>query len=100
MGVSFEPTKASDSPGRASFKMSVSDKKKRALAQDEDWLIRAFQGFDKDGNGYVSSEELYLVMQKTGSNLKLKDIQKMVQQADSDGDGHINYNEFVKMIKP
>ena len=47
--------------------------------------------FDTDGSGKISREELKLCMQKLGERLTEEDIDKMIQEADVDGDGEINY---------
>ena len=33
-----------------------------------------------------------------GENLTDADVEEMVKDADIDGDGHINYEEFVRMM--
>ena len=62
----------------------------------------AFQLFDKDGNGRISAEELRFVMKNRGENLTEHEskIGEMMREADTDGDGQINYDEFVKMMSP
>jgi calmodulin len=50
----------------------------------------AFEVFDRDGSGTISSEELQLVMKQLGENLTDREIQEMVEEADKDGDGTID----------
>jgi calmodulin len=50
----------------------------------------AFQVFDRDGNGTISSDELRLVMSQLGENLTDREIEEMVQEADKNGDGSID----------
>ncbi|KAH6874244.1 calmodulin [Coprinopsis sp. MPI-PUGE-AT-0042] len=57
----------------------------------EEEIKEAFKVFDKDGNGYISAAELRHVMTNLGE--KLSDAEPT-----SDGDGQINYEEFVKMM--
>ena len=63
-------------------------------------LQEAFRLFDKDGNGLISFEELRHVMKNLGENLTDSEIGEMMNEADSDGDRQINYDEFVKMMSP
>ena len=61
----------------------------------EEEFLEAFKVFDKDGNGFISAAELRHIM--TNLEEKLTD-DEMIREADVDGDGQINYEEFVKMM--
>ena len=63
--------------------------------------LTAFRQFDKNGDGNISKEEFQLVMKntKSGSKLSQEDINEMVEEADTNNDGTINYQEFVQMLK-
>ena len=69
-------------------------------ANREAELREAFQLFDMDSNGLISAEELRHVMKNLGENLTDGEIGEMMREADTDGDGQINYAEFVKMMSP
>ncbi|XP_066924247.1 uncharacterized protein [Clytia hemisphaerica] len=64
----------------------------------EEEIKEAFRVFDKDGNGYISSVELRHIMTTLGEKLTNEEVEEMIKEADMDGDGTINYEEFVKMI--
>jgi calmodulin len=64
----------------------------------EEELIEAFKVFDRDGNGLISNVELQHVMTSLGENVTMDEVDEMIKEADLDGDGYINYEEFVKMI--
>ena len=57
-----------------------------------------FRVFDKDGNGFITAVELRHVMINLGEKLTDEEIDGMVKEADIDGDGQINYEEFVTMM--
>ena len=57
-----------------------------------------FSVFDKDGNGYISSAELRHVMTNLGEKLTDEEVDEMIREADIDGDGQVNYEEFVAMM--
>ncbi|CAF0761406.1 unnamed protein product [Adineta ricciae] len=61
-------------------------------------LFRAFQVFDLDQNGYITMEELRTVLQATGDHPTDEDALEMIAEADIDGDGRINYDEFVLIM--
>ncbi|CAG8739483.1 22704_t:CDS:2, partial [Dentiscutata erythropus] len=65
----------------------------------EEELKEAFKVFDKDSNGLISAAELKSVMSSIGEKLTDEEIDEMIHEADVDGDGQINYEEFVKMMK-
>lgn len=64
----------------------------------EEEIRQAFKVFDKDGNGYVTADELKAVMASLGEKLSDAEVMEMVKEADSNGDGKIDYQEFVKMM--
>ena len=37
-------------------------------------------------------------MTSLGENVTMDEVDEMIKEADLDGDGYINYEEFVKMI--
>ena len=63
----------------------------------EEELVEAFKVFDRDGNGLISAAELRHVMTNLGEKLT-DEVDEMIREADVDGDGHINYEEFVRMM--
>mmetsp|Transcript_12702 Transcript_12702/g.21549 ORF Transcript_12702/g.21549 Transcript_12702/m.21549 type:complete len:102 (-) Transcript_12702:214-519(-) len=69
------------------------------LSQDEiDDLKEAFNMFDVDGGGSISKEELKGVMKKLGSDPTDDEIQAMINSVDDNGDGEIDFDEFLEMI--
>ena len=59
---------------------------------DDDDVIAAFKVFDKNGDGYISSDELRQVMTQLGEKLTDDELDDMIQEADTDGDGQVNYD--------
>ena len=50
-----------------------------------------FQVFDKNSDGYISAEELSATMRELGVRLSDDDLKKMMDEADLNGDGKIDY---------
>ncbi len=65
----------------------------------EEELLEAFKIFDRDNKGYITALELRLVMNNLGEVLSPYEIDELVKEADIDGDGHIDYDEFLKMME-
>ncbi|KAK8709646.1 hypothetical protein V6N13_060659 [Hibiscus sabdariffa] len=72
--------------------------KKMQESDAEEELKEAFKVFDKDLNGYISASELRNVMMKLGEKLSDEEVEQMIKEADLDGDGQVNFDEFVKMM--
>ncbi|WOL15687.1 calmodulin-7-like isoform X1 [Canna indica] len=64
----------------------------------EEELKDAFKVFDKDQNGFISADELRHVMKNLGELLTDDEVNEMIKEADTDHDGQINYQEFVKVM--
>ncbi|KAK9085278.1 hypothetical protein Sjap_025689 [Stephania japonica] len=62
-------------------------------------LRNAFMVFDVDKNGVISVEELHRVLGKLGERSSIDDCKRMIRGVDSDGDGQINFDEFLVMMK-
>jgi len=58
----------------------------------------AFKVFDRDGDGLISKDELRLTMRNLGEPLTEKEIAGMISEADTDGDGQINLEEFARLM--
>jgi len=64
----------------------------------EEELVEAFRVFDHGNDGLVSAAELRYVMSNMGEKLTDEEIDEIVHEADGDGDGKINYEDFVRMM--
>lgn len=57
---------------------------------------KAFNAFDQDGDGKVSTDDLKKLLEARG--VINEDAEKMVQEADTNGDGVIDFSEFMSMM--
>ena len=58
----------------------------------------AFTLFDKDGDGTISTKELETVMTSLGQKPTLAELEMMIKEVDIDGNGEIDFGEFLTMM--
>lgn len=68
----------------------------KRLYQSEERIREAFSRLDVDGSGFITADNLRKVM---GDDYDSKRVEEMLHDADAEGDGKINYEEFAKLIK-
>merc|ERR1712045_210622 len=69
-------------------------------------FLSAFKAIDLDNNGYIERKELAKVFefkelrdQVRKSGHDDKDVERMCDELDKDGDGRIDFTEFAEMVK-
>lgn len=97
----------SDGDGNVSFEEFVSILSKSMVGtgncsssaeQEERELRDAFRVFDKHNRGYICASDLRAVLQCLGEDLSEEEIEDMIKEVDSDGDGRIDFLEFVHAL--
>ncbi|CAI9722192.1 calmodulin 4 [Octopus vulgaris] len=58
----------------------------------------AFKVFDTNKDGFINASELRHVMMNLGEKLTDKEVEDMIREADADGDGRIDYEEFIQIL--
>jgi centrin-1 len=62
-------------------------------------IMKAFRLFDDDNTGKITFKNLKRVAKELGENLTDEELQEMIDEADRDGDGEINEEEFYRIMK-
>ena len=57
-----------------------------------------FRDFDKDGSGVIDRSELDAVFEELGKHFSDDELQRMIQLADQDQSGTLDYEEFIGYV--
>ncbi|XP_055546572.1 neo-calmodulin isoform X2 [Wyeomyia smithii] len=94
-----------DGDGNVSFEefvdimSNMTDTVAEASADQEERELRdAFRVFDKHNRGYITASDLRAVLQCLGEDLDEEEIEDMIKEVDVDGDGRIDFYEFVHAL--
>ena len=110
IGLGYNPTDAelqemvtsidSNKNGEIDFEefLGMVTKKMKAGASDEE-IKDTLRVFDKDCNGFISAAELRQALANLGQKLTEEEVDEMIREVDFDGDGQIDYAEFLSLMK-
>merc|ERR1719460_851019 len=84
---------------RGAAKGGKKGKKGAGLSEDQVEEIReAFNLFDADQSGAIDIRELKAAMRALGFEIKKEELKKMIADIDNDGNGDIDFAEFLEMM--
>ena len=63
-----------------------------------DTILESFTILDKEKKGTVSASELKHIMCKMGEFMTAAEVDSILNEATIDGDGNINYKDFIKSL--
>jgi len=83
---------------------------KNLSEKDEAQLKDLFRQYDKDGDGFITDNEvreffkgwthfLPNFFQSLGKTLSEEEVTEQIKEADNDGDGRVSFEEFVQVVK-
>ncbi|XP_035693455.1 calmodulin-A-like [Branchiostoma floridae] len=58
-------------------------------------LTDTFKQFDKDGSGYITKDEIRKGMSENGQELGDEELDEMMKEIDTDGDGKVRLEDFI-----
>ncbi|KAH8670411.1 hypothetical protein BGZ60DRAFT_407384 [Tricladium varicosporioides] len=71
----------------------------RHLSEEEIQILKhEFDQYDQDRGGNITVEEFGRVMKASGQNPTEEELAQIVKEVDLDGDGTINFDEFIAMM--
>merc|ERR1712064_188522 len=74
-------------------------KKKELTTEMRQEIKDAFELFDQDQGGNIDRKELKVAIRALGFEPSKEELKKMMADADEDGSGEIDFNEFLQMIR-
>jgi len=66
-----------------------------ALAEE---LKEAFRMYDKEGQGYITTQVLKDIMKELDPKLTKDELEQIVNEVDEDGSGTVDFDEFMEMM--
>uniref|UniRef100_A0A8C4QGY1 Centrin, EF-hand protein, 2 n=1 Tax=Eptatretus burgeri TaxID=7764 RepID=A0A8C4QGY1_EPTBU len=89
-----------DGSGKINFNDFVAMMTQKMTEKDSrEEILKAFRLFDDDSTGKISFKNLKRVAKELGENLTDEELQEMIDEADRDGDGEVNEEEFLRIMK-
>merc|ERR1712149_37963 len=89
-----------DGSGEIGFPEFLAMMTHKILNKDpKDDMLKAFRLFDDDQTGAVTFKNLKRVAKETNQTLTDDELQEMLNDADKDGDGELNEEEFLMLMK-
>lgn len=70
----------------------------KSVKQSKLEMLASFHIFDINKDGYVDASELKKTLTSMGESLTEEEAEVLLKTADTNGDGKIDYKEFVNMI--
>merc|ERR1712029_491801 len=61
-------------------------------------LKEAFRIYDKEGNGYISTDTLKEILKELDNKLTEDDLLNIIEEVDEDGSGTLDFDEFMEMM--
>jgi len=78
------------------FTASMTERMVNRDSRDE--IAKAFALFDEDKSGTITLEQLRKVSKELGENMTDAELEEMISEADSNGDGKVTLDDFIRVM--
>ena len=80
--------------------LKIMAKRLKNRKKDENKYLKSlFSSLDRNNNGLISLHEIRYIVTHSNENISDKDIEIIMKEADTDGDGLISFEEFMIIMK-
>ncbi|XP_064085573.1 troponin C, isotype gamma-like [Macrobrachium nipponense] len=91
-----------DGSGQLEFEEFVDLAAKFLIEEDEEALKaelkEAFRIYDKEGNGFITTDVLREILTEIDNKLTPADLDGIIEEVDEDGSGTLDFDEFMEMM--
>merc|ERR1712042_339300 len=88
--------------GETNQSANMTDQQQEARSYLSEEMLNEFQAafnmFDTDGGGDISTAELGIVMKMLGQTPSKEELDEIIEEVDEDGSGSIDFEEFLVMM--
>jgi calcium-dependent protein kinase len=85
-----------DKNGRIDYSEFLAATLQKVNYSKQERLLEAFHKFDKDDSGFITKDELISTLKASKS--QEKEIEEIIKAVDKNGDGNIDYMEFLELM--
>jgi len=78
---------------------TIMQRRMKTADSSEEQIKEAFKVFDKTGSGLIEINELKHVLTTLGEKLTAEEVDGVMKDADTDNDGKINIQDFLRVMK-
>merc|ERR1711994_321257 len=71
---------------------------RRIHTDPETELQEVFRVFDANDDGFISSDELFEVLVQLDDTMTKEEVEGMIKEADTNGDGKVDFSEFQSIL--
>merc|ERR1711872_87771 len=68
------------------------------MIEDDEELKEAFRIYDKEGQGFITTDVLKEILREIDTTLTEDDLDNIIEEVDEDGSGTLDFDEFQEMM--
>ncbi len=88
-----------DNSGQVDYTEFIASFLDCSIYRNERFLKKEFEKLDHDKDGKLNKDDLSQIVHTDTMSYGKIDIQSMIDEADLDGDGKIDYQEFLTLLR-